>query len=329
MFSLIAVLLWASTLTGCVIGEDLSDCMTDDNLVIEFRFEASVGSATRLTDKISSVDILLFDSDGRFVDSRRLERDELAASPYASFTVWTGDYLVTAWANAGTSTRISTLEKGISLLTEGYIEMTEAGDSLYYAPSIDNLYTDREAALRADEADTETDPYAMHRVHVPYGGGRVVKELPFTRAYRKVNVYFKGVEYLRADAGASPLSVSGVNLSARYDLMFNSLIPASRSYTRLCSEVQTSMGRMQATHFMMSYAPITNDIVFRAGNLPADVAPISVALADYLRANPTVNLDDIDILIEFSAPEPGGSGKRVEVTITAPDWASEPVEPVY
>jgi hypothetical protein len=322
-------LLWMVSLTAC-IGEDMSMCPVEANLTLEFRFEASTRS---LTDQISSVDVLVFDHERRFVDSRRLEKDELAASPQARFTLWPGDYLVTAWANVASSSRLSPLEKYKTQLEDGFIEMTGAGDSIYYAPARENLYTTREAALRAGEEEseegTDSDPYALHRIQVPRGGGRVVKELPFVRAYRSVNIYVKGVENLYAlNSAIQPVSVEARNLAARYDLVFNSQPSFRRNHTRLCSETFTPLGWMQAARLFMAYAPITNDIAFHLGNLPQDAPTLPILLAEYLREHAVANLDDIDIMVEFSAPKPG-SLTGVRVSITAPDWESRPVKPEY
>jgi hypothetical protein len=317
-------------LTGCQISEDFSGCLVDGNLTLEFHFEAATGR--RLTERISSIDVLVFDDEGRFVDSRRLERAELAVSPYARFTLWPGDYLVTAWANISAS-HFSPLEKDKTLIDAGYIEMTGAGDSLYYAPSRENKYTTREAALRAAEASAveESDPYAIHRVHVPNDGGRVVKELPLIRAYRAVNIYFRGLEYLpypaaSAEGRTQMLSVEAVNLNSRYDLLFNSYLSSRRNHSRLCSETHHPSGRMQTVRFFMAYAPITNDIAFRVGNLPADIPSLTIGLAEYLKAHQTVNLDDIEILVVF-APD-GLTPTGVKVSIMAPNWETENVTPI-
>jgi hypothetical protein len=310
------------------VGEDMSMCPTEDNLTIEFLFEAQLGA--RLTDKINSVDVLVFDAQNLFVESRRLSREELAASPYVSFTLWPGDYLATAWANVASSSLISPLEKYESLLEEGYVSLIGAGDSLWYAPARENLYTSREAALsaeqtkaEAEETETEADPYFLHRVQVPKGGGRIVKEMSFVRAYRAVNIYFQGIENLPSppDGGwPQMLSVEGVNLESRYDLLFNSVVNSRRDYSRLCTETLTPSGKMQLASFFMSYAPITNDIAFNVGNLPEDFPSLSIGLAEYLKANPALSLDDIDILVGFAGPD--------RISITAPDWESQGVDPL-
>jgi hypothetical protein len=319
--------IWPSVFTGC-IDEDLSACRWPDNLVLEFQLETAVG--TDILEKLSSVDVLLFDSRGIFVDRQRLEQADLEAFRGARFSVFPGDYMVVSWANVASGSRLSALAPGVSSLSEGFVEMTEAGDSLYYAPAKLNSWTGQ-AALRAATGETEADdPYALHRVHVPSGGGQVVKELPFTRAYRSVNIYIRGAERMLTSTvrDNQVLSVEAANLAARYDLMFNTVASARRSYTRLCAETLTPQGRMQAVRFFSAYGPITNDIAFSLGNLPEDVPPLAILLADFLRINPPANLDDIDIMVEFLGGIPG-TMTGVEISITAPDWSGSPVHPVY
>ncbi|MDR1918268.1 MAG: FimB/Mfa2 family fimbrial subunit, partial [Tannerellaceae bacterium] len=229
------LLLFCLCLPSC-INEDLSMCAWPDNLVLEFRLQTPTGASANET--LNSVDALLFDGQGLFVDRQRLEREDLEAFLGARFSVNPGDYVVLAWANIASGSRLSELVPGKSRIEEGFVEMQAAGDSLYYAPAKSNAYVG-DGALRAESDEAEpADPYTLHRVHVPFGGGQVVKEMPFTRAYRSVNIYVKGAENLRTASPADSntpsnlLSVEASNLATGYDLLFNTISSKRRNATR-------------------------------------------------------------------------------------------------
>jgi hypothetical protein len=190
-----------------------------DNLTVKFRMEAGASDGTDVARRLSSVDVLLYDGEGRFVEHKRIGRSDLSTFPGAHFTVVPGEYRVLAWANSASGSRFSTLISGESLMEQGYIEMTGAGDSLYCAPAKVNPYR---ATLRMDEAVETTidDSYALYGVNVPQGGGEAVKEIAFTRAYRSINFYLKGLEYLPGTQ-TGQARAEAHNLSTRYDLLFN------------------------------------------------------------------------------------------------------------
>jgi hypothetical protein len=305
-------------LTGC-INDDLSMCTSPDNLVLAFRLESAAG--TDFLEKLHSVDVMLFDHQGVFVDRQRLERDDLEAFRGARFSVFAGDYLVTAWANVASGSRLPDFVVGESRIDEGFVEMQGAGDSLYYAPAKGNAYTG-EAALRA--AGEAADPYALHRVHVPYGqGSQVVKELPFTRAYRSVNVFVKGLETFGRDAGGTlPVSVEASNLAARYDLLFNTQLER-RDEIRTFAAALTPGGTLPVARFYSAYGPISGDMSFSVTHLPDEPESVTIRLREWLSDNPPSSFDDIDILVEFQR----AAGGNVQVNITLPDWSTLPVIP--
>jgi hypothetical protein len=306
---------------GCIM-DDLSRCPSVDNLTVKFRMEAGASDGTDVARRLSSVDVLLYDAEGRFVEHKRIERSDLTLFPGAHFTVEPGEYRVLAWANSASGSRFSTLISGESLMEQGYIEMTGAGDSLYYAPAKVNPYR---ATLQMDEI-TETitdDSYALYGVNVPKGGGEAVKEVSFTRAYRSINFYLKGLEYLPG-AQAGQTQAEAHNLSTRYDLLFNTK-SERRDEIRTFSAALTPDGTLPSARFYSAYGPIEEDISFSISNLPGEVEPMLVMLWERLAENPPPSFDDIDILIEFFR---SGDG-RIQVSITLPDWSERPVAPEY
>jgi hypothetical protein len=307
----IALLLLFAVFTGC-IREDLSDC--SGHLLLAFHLDTRFGED--FPQKIHNVDVLIFDdATGRFVTGRRIEQSG-PEDRSVQFTLLPGVYRVMAWANRNSGSRLSEFTAGKTLMTEGYIEMTAGGDSLYYAP-----------ALQEEEGDEESDdPYAAYRVRIPAGEGHTVKELFFARAYRSVNIFVRGLEDLPQAQGQA-IEVEGLNLPSRYDLFLHAL-PEVHSHSSNLINTFTSGGTMPAARFLMPYAPVADDLSFELKNLPpigVEVPP--VYLRRYIEEHGITRLDDIDILIEFRLPG-DGTGKA-SVYITLPDWDTLPVGPVY
>jgi hypothetical protein len=314
--STVLCMILITLLDGC-ITDDREMCPSPDNLTLLFRVEAGVSEV----EKYSSVDVLLYDGDGLFVDRKRLTRSELSVYPGVHFTVTPGEYLALAWANASSESHFSGLTPGESLLKNGYIEMTGTGDTLYYAPAKINPYKG-EAALRAEE--TTDDQYAPYRVFVPKGGGEVTKELFFTRAYRSVTIFLKGLENLSGGVEAlGQIRVEAHNLSTRYDFLYNTL-DFERNHIRAFAVAVTPDGSMPSARFYSAYGPIKEDISFTITNLPGEQSSVMIFLREYLMRNPPASFDDIDVLVEFLR----GFGGKVEVSITLPDWSGHPVTPI-
>jgi hypothetical protein len=305
-------------LDGC-ITDDREMCPSPDNLTLLFRVEAGVSEV----EKYSSVDVLLYDGDGLFVGRKRVTRSDLSVYPGVHFTVVPGEYLALAWANATSESHFSDLTPGESRLREGYIEMTGAGDTLHYAPAKINPYKG-EVAFRAEET-TADDPYAPYRVIVPKGGGEVTKELSFTRAYRSVNIYLKGLENLSGGVEAlGQIRAEAHNLSTRYDFLYNTLLEEYRDYARSFAVTMTPDGSLPSARFYSAYGPIGEDISFTVTHLPGERSSVLIFLKEYVLTHPPASFDDIDVLIEFFK----GTGGKVEVSITLPDWSGRPVTPV-
>jgi hypothetical protein len=313
-------LILIAVLNGC-IRDDREMCPSPDNLTLLFHVEADLSGGVEM---YSSVDVLLYDGEGVFVERKRVTQAELVVFPGVHFTVVPGEYRVLAWANASSS-RFSLLTPGESLMEQGYIEMTGEGDALYYAPAKTNTYKGN-VALRAEET-TADDLYAPYRVTVPKGGGEVTKELSFTRAYRSITIYLKGLENLLGGVEALALGqiqAEAHNLSTRYDFLYNTLLSERRDYVRPFAVTMTPDGALPSARFYSAYGLIGEDITLTITHLPERASSVMIFLRDYLMRNPPSSFDDINVLVEFYI----GSSGRVEVSITLPGWSGYPVTPI-
>jgi hypothetical protein len=308
---------------GC-IGEDTPADGVPDNLTLTFRVETGItGEADiDLARTLTSMNVLLFDSEGLFVELKRVERTDPAIFSDVYFTVTPGKYRILVWGNVLSDKLLSTLVPGKSRMEDSYIEIAGTGDSLYYAPAKTNIYKG-EAALRAEETDDDDDLYT---VTMPEGGEKVVKELSFTRAYRTINLYLKGVESLGGSAeDIGKIQAKAFRLHYRYDFLFRTVETAHRDETRTFTTAATPGGTtLPVTRFHAAYGPL-KEISFSILNLPGDMDPVDISLQDYLTQDLPSNLDDMDIMVEL---EKLGSGK-VNVSVTMPNWSTHPVIPGY
>jgi hypothetical protein len=302
-------------LQGC-INDDLSMCPYPDNLTLTFRVEAGGIDIART---LNTVDVFLYDALDRFVEHKRAERSDLTIFSGVRFTVTPGEYRVLAWANASPGSRYSDLIPGVSRMEEGYIEMSGAGDTLYYAPARTNAYKG-EASLRA-AATRADDPYSLYRVVVPKEGGKVVKEVSFTRAYRSVSIYLKGLEFFDAGEITQEIGVEARNLATRYNFLFDTQESVLRNDARAFAGTMTPDGTLPTVRFFSAYGPVTDNMTFTLRNLPDGIRSITIPLREYLMENPPFSYDDIEILVEFL--------DNVQVNITLPNWSSNPVIPEY
>jgi hypothetical protein len=158
-------------------------------------------------------------------------------------------------------------------------------------------------------------------VVVPKEGGKVVKEVSFTRAYRSVSIYLKGLEYFDAGEITQEIGVEARNLATRYNFLFDTQIADVRNDARAFAGTMTPDGTLPTVRFFSAYGPVTDNMTFTLRNLPDGIRPITISLREYLMENPPSSYDDIEILVEFL--------DNVQVNITLPNWSSNPVIPEY
>lgn len=196
------------SMTGC-FKEDYSFCPPEEienNVTLEFRLED--GSVFK--DKVSSVTVGIFDGNGSYLKTERIE--QAAINEYAGMTVTLqpGDYRMVFWANINGNTKVEGLSTSESRsaprITYSHIDdaskgnpTTGNGDRVYYAPY---------GASRADAA-----PQEYYALTVPESDD-YSDVIYFTHAHRSLEIYIKGLS--QNPATLPKIEISGLPAGLKY-----------------------------------------------------------------------------------------------------------------
>lgn len=287
-------------LAGC-FKQDYSLCDAEDNLVLQFSLDERVRSLT-FTDRIESVDAMVFDDSYRYVTGKRLTKEDLEQFRGAKFTVPSGTYHVVCWGNVTGAMSMTTPDSS-TLFEEYLISATSdrSASRLYYAPS-------KEPQAPAAPAD-----YTIYRAEVR-PNSVTTKHMSFTRAYRRVNVYVADYNH-----SGDPV-VEMTNMPLEYDFFLRT--PDTRKdYTGQSEPVDTPSGTMALAGFDSPISDFSDNMIVNLKKQSDLLTTHSLNLREYVEQNidKIEDLNEIDILFEIGL---GG-----EVTISLPDWNTNPVEP--
>lgn len=309
---LLATALIAMTMYGCINDERI-DCALENNTVILFEYSAL---STQFNDVISSVDVVLFDGEGRFFLHRRIEDPDLRLYQGTRFTLDPGTYYVVSWANVSYKSAFRAFEENTTSFDECLLEIdsssTESGgDPIYYAPA------KAKPACRSGAGITRaSDDLSIYEIIVPVGE-RVTKTLDFVRAHRTINVWING--YTENSVAVNP-TVGATKLWSGYNFYFS---PTStrRDFSQK-SQTATLSGTTYSSatfHSAMGTIDANTDIIVKNSNGAGTI--YSVNLRDFIDENNIADedTDEIDILITFT--------DDLGVTVGLPDWSDKPVKP--
>jgi hypothetical protein len=306
------------TLTGC-ISQDYSDCPSDvadpDNVTLRFVLESVIDGtrAGELTSTVRSIDLVLFTDANDFVTHQRLEYDQLVTDPTVKLSISAGRYRVVCWGNITENSELyipATFQEGYVSTKPG----SPSGCPLYYAP-----------AAQCHPGDITGFDYTNWEIEAPMRG-TVVKDLLFTRAHRKINVYIQNFE---DEENANIPVVEATNLAGQYDFHFN-IHTSRRSYRQVATPGTTPLGtEVQVASFSTPFHEITADIHLNIQKQNGTVVT-SVNLQDYIAQHLTrstrageTDHSDIDIYVRY------GGAMNTDVVIEAVPWNPEDVDPVW
>lgn len=118
-------------LSGC-IDDDLSNCPSDNNLILSFAY-------LNFPQYIKHVTVGVYDSNGQLVSYRQIEKPDLDILQGMQLDLSTGDYTVVCWGNALNNTQINGLTTGAPISRQeiahpGYFNSNPitTNDALYY-----------------------------------------------------------------------------------------------------------------------------------------------------------------------------------------------------
>lgn len=301
-------------LSGC-LKEHPGECDISENLEVLFTYSDAPNED--FTDRITSVDVILFNNHGRFLEHRRASLNELSAYAGMRFTVPSGRYHVVAWGNVRDNSVFNAFTSGVTMFRDCVLEIdpssTETGDPIYYAP-----YREKPAA-RSGEVSTRDDSLAFYAVDVP-PGRKTTKILDFVRAHRTLNVWIKGYHEIVAGQNVYPV-VKSTDMWSKYDFFFTTQA-LRRNYTQQ-SHVREVNGVPYAVatfHTALGKIDGATDVILTRRSDGGHI--ITVNLEQFVTDNGITDTDEIDILITFFPP-----GGDYGVTVTVPNWSGAPVQP--
>lgn len=309
--TLLIILLALPALNGC-LGEYDEECNAPDNLELLFTYDDASDEA--FTDRITSVDVILFDMQGYYHSHRLVSLSELSAHARMRFILEPGIYYAVAWGNVGDNSGFSAFTPGITTFQDCFLEInassTETGDPVYYAP-----YKEK-SATRSDVVSIRNEELMLYVINVSEGQ-KTTMTLDFVRAHRTLNVWIKDYRETMGGQAVYPV-VTATQRWSKYDFFFTTQ-PLRRDYTQQ-SHMQTVEGiPYAAATFHAALGRIDNniDVVL---NRPSDGGHVlTVNLDQFITTHGITDTDEIDILITFLSDQ--------GITVTVPRWTGTSVQP--
>ncbi len=175
------LLLSAVSLAGC-FKQDYSICPPERNVRLDFRL---VGEEN-FTRHVTSVDAYIYDAEGTYLRTERLEEHHLGEHEGMYLTLDPGDYRMVFWANLNGNTSVTGHEGDSGEV--GHADhrhnddgvLTVNGDQLWYGPST--------PPTRA----TGGTPQEHYALTIPEEG-EYSDVIHFTHAHRSLEIYVKGL----------------------------------------------------------------------------------------------------------------------------------------
>lgn len=310
----IPLLAFVLLLSGC-IKDDRSDCAVDDNC--ELLFEYSTATTDKFPEHIHSVDVVLFDAQGRYLMHAKADQQSLAAYRGLKLTLDPGKYHVVAWANVKDNSQFCQFVSGTTPFDDCLVEIhpncSESGDPVYYAPFKAKPVTKSVGWGPHTRAGMD-----LYEVVVPYGG-TVVKVLDFVRAHRSVYVWSRDYTDIVNGRNLCP-TVEAKNLWSGYDFHFTT--KAQRRDFKQCGTECTVNGvTYSLSTFHHAYGKIENDMNFEVRRTSDNTLRTTVNLKKFLADNPSADTDDIHIMVTFL--------DDLGVEISLPEWVEKNITPGF
>ena len=294
--------------TGC-LKEDLSDCKDVDNVFLMFDLKAS-GQSGIFTDIITSVDVILFDKNGKYVMQKRVNEDDLKTYQGVRFYVKPGLYRAVAWANVSEASSLSTQSSsGYTRFAESYLQTVsdQSGDNLYYAP-------DKETGpVLPDDPDL-----TIYEVNVGVGE-ETHKQLSFIRANRRLSIYIRNFK------GIAKPTIQLSSIPDRYDYYLRTY-ETRKDYSRTTGTVKYNV-----TDELMEFAD------FRAPIADFDASMVVKLIDNDTNAviKKTVNIkkfveDNVHLITDMNELSMVLTiNLDASISIALPDWKNNDVKPIW
>lgn len=300
--------------TGC-FKQDSSDCDGEGNCELRF-FLHDADGANVFTDKIFRVDAVVFDAEHRYVTHKMVTEDELKMFAGTKLTLMPGEYRVVCWGNIDENTRVVG-KSDKQYFEDLYLEVVSdaTGDPLYYAPAKEVEEVDDVVTFREPKFNLDGDGFVLEI----QSGDDVVKDMYFTRAYRRIEVYIK--KYDEVVEIENP-KVRLANLPYYYDFMLRT-DKSRKNYESLVGDVNTPEGKLQYATFNVPISSFYDYMLLNIIKSSDAEERTSVPLKDWVEANEEKIEDpnELQILVEYF--------KDGNVSVKVLNWRELPVEPEW
>jgi len=284
---------------GCLReGYDFCPERTDRyNVSVGFCLPDKTGTCVFM-DKVTSVNVLLFDADGAYTETRTVGATDLTTFKGVRMNLDPGTYRMVAWANMNGSMMFYDLESGSSSIS--YTDKTGGrcgnSDPVYYAPS-----GPRSRALGTANS--------YHEITVDENGH--ASEIDFRDAHRTLEVYIQGLESSGTDVPT--IKISGLP-EGLYVNGMGHIVDGSGNKLTVYSEQSTESKtvdntRYDAAKFWSLWFEEYADVVITIYDKDGDER-YSVPLIDVLDES-----DPDEVVIRIKIVFKGGS-----VDVSVPDW---------
>ena len=274
---------------GSCIREDLSECYSVNKL--QFVYTGNDQSSDIFQQKISSVELYIFDAAVECVYNRALTDVELSQQEVTLPRLLVGEYRIICVANGKNTDIVATDGKDYSAMyfadksyTKG--EATTSNDSLYWASN--NI------TITADDSTIVAEMVSSH-----------------------YDVY---VEVIGVDA-QSEISIEMCGLSPCTSLDSNEAFGESTTYYPVV-ESDASKYTKSSTFSIMRHSDHTAVEVKLCDKSGGELAKVN--LAEFLAANPSIDcsLNEVTIPISFSF-------KLSDFVVTLPEWYIQDTKPEF
>lgn len=262
-----------------------------NNLVVLLDLKDGDGGSL-FAEKITSVDVFLYNSDMKLIDHRRGEPGGLGSMSRFEYTVFPGTYYAVCWANVDTHSAIRGASTN-SYFWEPYVETVSqaTGSPLYYAP-------EREVTDRPENPGMWGVEMGLHQAIVNKGFV-TEKEMLLRRVHRNIKMYLRGYrDYIEV---ANP-SVQLTTMPCQYDFYIRTYLQR-KAYQAGASDAQTSGGVMPMAAFDIPIASVNESSTLNVIRQSDVQAVASFSLKSFMDDNAAKirDMNEISILITFAS----------------------------
>lgn len=305
-FFAISLLLFSVCMFGGCISEDNDSCPPElqNNLILKFLYSDDQGTDL-FAENIRQVDVFIYDSQDRLVQSKRVNESALNAFTGTELLLDPGTYRIVCWANALQKTRFEEVDTADlfknALLSNADIDVNNIasnGDPLYYAP------------------------FPSQAFMVTVAPGKMqTQEISFRTAHIQIEVYVKGFEDGSSNGSLLPPLVKLTDIASGYDFEMKASTDQT-SYMDIAEYQMINAQSMAVIKFNTPWFKEDTSSQLLIKKQSDGTAVTTINLKDFIQQNNISLSGDqqvvIPILIEY---------KSIGVDITLPGWEQNPVTP--